>query len=346
MYNPKYTITDRVGNELMRIGELRVQILTSPIVPKRSLGLRHEAIIHNTHSSTAIEGNPLSLAQVHAVVDDKKVIGTKKDRQEVINYAKALEKIPKYAEEKVISESIILDIQKDITMGTLEKETYCGAYRDKQVFIGRRVMEGTQIKTEVMYMPPDTKEVPKLMKEFTEWLDSDVAREINPVLHAGIAHYELVRIHSFVDGNGRTARVLASLVLYIRDFDKKQIFPMDDYYWRDRNSYYNVLNTVHERGEDLTSWLEYYSEGIRVIMEELKDKIVVTDVKGGEQIELSPRQIRIIEYIKKEGKISNKKLREILGVSHEIAHRELRRLVEVRLIKEVGGGRSTHYILS
>lgn len=344
MYIPKYSLNNKIVNELVLLGELRSLIYNFPVILKREKRLHIDAVMHNTHSSTSIEGNPLSLEQVIDIVEGKKIIGTKKDRLEVINYANTLDKIPDYGKGGIITEEIILDIQKNITTGTLKNESFCGAYRDRQVFIGRKVINGTQIKEEVVYMPPDTKDVPHLMDQLIEWIDSEDAKLVNPVLQAGIVHYEFVRIHPFVDGNGRTSRVLASLILYIREFDRKQILPLDDYYWRDREAYYNALNTVHKMGEDLTTWLEYYSSGVRVILEELRDRIARIDISPQIQVVLSDRQIKILEYVTKYGRISNKIVRGLFNISHEMAHRELKYLVSKGLLNEEGEGRSLHYL--
>ena len=67
-----------------------------------------------------------------------------------------------------------------------------------------------------------------------QWINSEEPKELEPVIEAGIVHYEFVRIHPFIDGNGRTERVLATSILYKRIFDAKQFFCLDDYYDSDR----------------------------------------------------------------------------------------------------------------
>jgi Fic family protein len=96
------------------------------------------------------------------------------------------------------------------------------------------------------------------MKDFVSWLNSTQANELYPVLLSGISHYELVRIHPFVDGNGRTARALATLILYLKGFDVKRFFAFDDYYNEDRGRYYVALQTVDKKILDITLWLSRY----------------------------------------------------------------------------------------
>ena len=82
------------------------------------------------------------------------------------------------------------------------------------------------------------------MEKLVEWLNSSDAQEFNPVLVAGVTHYEFVIIHPFIDWNGRTARVLATLILYLRGFDTKRFFTLDDYYDSDRASYYKACDRL------------------------------------------------------------------------------------------------------
>lgn len=112
------------------------------------------------------------------------------------------------------------------------------------------------------------------MKALVEWLNSDTAKELDSVIEAGIAHYEFVRIHPFVDGNERTARVLATLILYLRGFDAKQFFCLDDYYDSNRQAYYRALQSVNQETLDLTIWLEYFVEGVNISIETVKYRVI------------------------------------------------------------------------
>jgi len=96
--------------------------------------------------------------------------------------------------------------------------------------------------------------VPGLVKDLVEWINLEESKELDPVIEAGVVHYELVRIHPFIDGNGRTARVLAALIIYLRGFDTNQFFCLDDYYDSDRSAYYKALQSVKSDTLDLTNW--------------------------------------------------------------------------------------------
>jgi len=349
MLNLKHTVTDKILNNLTVIASSREVIEQAYLVPKWEAKLRRQALLHNTHSSTAIEGNKLSLEQVEALAEGKDIIATNKDKQEVLNYLEALEKIPDLTEKGKIKVADMLNIHRIITKDVMQNAADSGAFRNRQVFVGKRVFDGTSFKEEVEYMPPKTDEVPELVKEFIDWLNQDKAWGINPVLLAGIMHYEIARIHPFIDGNGRTARLLATLILYLSGFDHRRIFALDDYYDRDRQSYYAALKTAQVNNGDITQWLEYFTTGVAYSVNEVKEAVlkVGSKKKNGQrvQVALTPKQMKIVEYINMNGKVTNKDLRGLFKISAQAVHKELAKLVELKVIKPVGEGRALRYIL-
>ncbi|MFA5809627.1 MAG: Fic family protein, partial [Thermoleophilia bacterium] len=200
-------------------------------------------------------------------------------------------------------------------------------------------------------MPPKAGEVPKLVEDFLAWLNSPEANEIDPVLEAGIAHYELVRIHPFVDGNGRTTRVVATMILYKRGFDVKRFFTLDDYYDNDRTGYYAALKAVDQESLDLTGWLEYFTDGVAVSLKAVKEKVIglsrdIKFLKKKGQVALTERQVKIVERVIDTGSISNREIRDIFSLSNRAALDEIKKLVELDVIRQKGSGRSTRYELA
>jgi len=344
MFKPNFQYTDKIVNNLVQIAVAREVILNSPLIPKWEVTLRREAIIRSAHSSTSIEGNRLSLEQVTDLAHGREVMAARKDKQEVLNYLKVLEDIGKLAEGKKIIAPDILNIHKMVTQETLENPKDCGVYRNRYVVVANR------LTGEVIFRPPSNEDVPKLVNDLVEWLNSSDAKELDPVIEAGIAHYEFVRIHPFVDGNGRTARVLATLILYLRGFDTKQFFCLDDYYDSDRQAYYRALQNVDEKTLDLTNWLEYFVEGVKISTLAIKERVIrlsserLRRTKKG-QIALTERQMRIVEFINLHGKVTNKDIREMFKVSPQAAHKEIIKLVKLEVIKPFGKGRGLSYQL-
>jgi len=349
-FKPKYTITDKILNNISKIMAGREVIEHSKLIPKWELKLKKEARIHNAHSSTSIEGNKLTIEQVKALSENKEIVAAEKDKKEVLNYLKALDSIPKYANKKTIDLKLFLKIHETVTIDTLRSNKDCGVFRNRQVFVGRRIFDGTSFKEIVEYMPPKTKEVPRLVAEFFDWLNSDKIKEVNPVILAGIIHYEIARIHPFIDGNGRTARLMASLVLYKSGFDHRRFFALDDYYDENRAAYYTALKTAQTSKGDISKWLEYFTDGVLYSISEIKDFIakigLFPKVEAGEKIELTQKQIKILEQIKEKSKVSNKDLRDIFGITRQAMLKEISKLIDAKLIMLVGKGRNAHYKIS
>ena len=345
MFKPKYTITSEILNNLVKTAEAKAVLENAYLIPKWEVALRREALIRNAHASTAIEGNPLTLEQVSELARGRDIMATRKAKAEVLNYLKVLEDLPALSEEGKITEKIILTIHRLLTKDALENPADSGVYRNRQVVIGNRI---TGVIT---FRPPDTIDVPILMKALVKWLNSKDAFETNPVLAAGISHYEFVRIHPFIDGNGRTARALASLILYLRGFDTKRFFALDDYYDSDREAYYKALQSVESKTLDITEWLEYFTYGVALQIEGVKKRVLSlsSDTKRKQlkgQIPLTERQMKIVERINTSGHITNKMIREMFKLSDEGALKEINKLVKLGVVKLEGKGRSIKYFLA
>lgn len=344
MYNPNFKYTHRIVKNIVEITSARDAILNAYLVPKWEVSLRRDALIKAAHASTAIEGNPLTLEEVSQLAQGRKVTATRKAQQEVLNYLKVLENIDKYQEHGKITEKTLLKLHKGISKDTLEYPDYEGRYRDVQVYVGN------SSTGEVVFMPPPSTNVPELTNELIEWINSEASSELDPIIVAGLSHYEFVRIHPFVDGNGRTARALATLILYSREFDIKKFFALDDYYDSDRDAYYNTLKSVDQKTLDLTQWLEYFTDGVLLSISKVRNKVLQLslekqkkDAKG--QIQLTERQMKIIEYIHMNGQITAGSMAEMFKITRQAALKEINKLVGYGIIKLEGKGRGAHYII-
>jgi len=347
MFQPKYRITDLTLKYLTQISEYRTIILNAKIVPKWELNLRKEALLRSTHASTSIEGNPLSLEEVSDLMIGRDVTALVKDKKEVLNYFQALEELNSLSLEKKkhLENTDILHLHGIITKGVLKETTQEGAYRAGKQYVLLR-NRGTG---EITFLPPPTEQVPALMNDLIEWINDNRTSTLDPVLEAAMIHYEFVRIHPFLDGNGRTARTLATLILIRRSFDTKRFFALDDFYNSDRPRYYQMLRSVHQDDYDLTHWLEYFCEGVAVSMKAVKEKVDSLGNKKKEltdemQIALNFEQIKVVEFVTKNGSVQNRQVRELLQVSNKKAYQVLQKLVEVNVLTIQGAGRNLKYV--
>src|SRR4030066_1485094 len=337
IFKPNFKYTNKIVRNLTTIAASRTFVLNAPLIPKWEVSLRRDALLRSAHSSTAIEGNPLSLEEVSNLVAGRDIIVRRKDKQEVLNYLKALEMIPDFTKKEPFTAKDFLKIHKIVTNKTLQIPKDEGVFRNREVIVGNR------FTGEVVYEPPSTDEVPLLVDSFLNWFNSKEVNEIDSVIHAGITHYEIVRIHPFIDGNGRIARVIATLVLYKRGFDVKRFFALDDYYDHDRKSYYNALKNVDQKTLDVTGWLEYFTDGVAVSIKAVRDKVIglskdIKYLKERGQVALTDRQMKIVEYILQKGNITNRDIRELFDISNRAAMDEISKLMGMKILKKVGKG--------
>lgn len=347
MYKPRYQITDKIVNHLTEIAIAREVVEKARLVPKWEISLRRDALIHAAHSSTHIEGNSLSLEEVSQLALGREISAIRKDKQEVLNYLQVLSTLEKYIPKNKFEVQHILHIHRDLVKKTLNRAEDEGVFRNRQVIVGYKDSDG---HTVITFQPPQTKDVPKLVQYFLDWLNDPKTQQMNPVLVAGIAHYEFVRIHPFIDGNGRTARTLATLVQLTQEFDTKRFFALDDYYDSDRMAYYAALKSVHPKTINITKWLEYFCEGVAFSVNRVKEKVLALSgskraTASLEQVALTKRQMRIVETISRSGKITNKEMRDMFKISPQAIHKEIKKLLEINVVKLIGKGRTAHYEL-
>lgn len=340
MYNPNFNYTDKIINTIAEIELARGMILNAEILPVLDITLKRNALIGSAHASTAIEGNPLTLNDVKKLLNGSNVTARKKAKKEVLNYLNVLKNIRKYQSNGKITPTKLLKMHKDITKDTLEHPSDEGRYRQLQNFVENR------ITGEIRYTPPPPEEVPKLVEDLLGWINN--INELNPIIVAGIAHYELVRIHPFVDGNGRTARALATLILYLKDFDIEKYFALDEYYEDDKKAYSDALQTA-DNSLDLYKWLEYFLTGVLISVLKVKEEVKkITPTKSKldstDKKAVTAEQIKIIDYIQKNGKITNRETQKLLGVASQTAYYHIKRLLNQDIIKKEGVGRATHYV--
>lgn len=346
MFNPSFNITNRILTSISKIEAAEEVIKHAPLLPLWEKQFKEDAIVRSVYHGTHIEGNMLAKDEAKDVLLGKDVIGRPRDIQEIINYRKVIEYIEDEAQKKIdkITEPLIKRLHKIVVQNILPDDQ-SGEYRLKQVVI-RNSQTG-----EVTFRPPPPIEVPFLMREYLYWLNRDDRDEIHPILKAGIAHHEMVRIHPFIDGNGRIARALVTLTLFLGGYDIRRFFSLEEYYDKDAVLYYENLQRASSG--DLTSWLEYFSYGAAIEFDRVKEKILKLskDVKmkerfGGQQIFLTERQVKAIEYLQEIGYLQNQSFTTLFqDISEDTVLRDLQDLIKKGLIKKVGSTKAARYVL-
>lgn len=350
MFRPEYQLTDKVVGWLTTIAEGRAVIQRARLLPKQEFKLRRQALIRMTHSSTAIEGNMLNVREVEALANNQKIDAPARDIYEVENYLKALKYIEQVVKEKkVVSKNVILKIHRLVTTKTLTTEL-SGRYRKNMVYVVRRHADGRQ---EIMYTAADAALVSKLMDDLIQWIQHSEAEQINPVIVAGVVHQEIAAIHPFADGNGRTARALATLVLYQRGYDFRRLFALEDYYNNNRPAYYAAINigkNYKTRRKDFTPWLEYFVNGFKEEIDQVRHQILTLsvnkiDLNINSQVFLDKEQLAILDFLESLGRITVGDVVDILHCPKRTAQLHLQNLKKLKMIVPYDKGKATYYRL-
>jgi Fic family protein len=330
-YDPQFTITPALLKQVEQIAALRERIQGALVELAWVPALQKDTRTRNVHASTAIEGNPLTLEQVRALEEGRELSASAaRPQREVVNYFAGLRYVEKNAAKKTIRHSDILALHRLLADSVMD-QGQAGQYRSIAVRVGT-------------YRPPPADAVSGLMFELLQWWNAESVK-LSPILSSAIVHYRFEAIHPFADGNGRTGRALALWELYRRDFDTHHVFAVDEYYWEDRPRYYAELDGVRRAGEDLTNWLEYCAEGLRVTLEKAWLRIKAFAVESPERLVLRPRQERLLNLLRDHGSMAPAEIWKALGVSKQGAMDLLHPLLAAGLVEKTGGKKTGRYVL-
>jgi len=300
--------------------------------------MQREAIIRNAMGSTAIEGFVLSLPEVAALAQGKHEIkNLSSTERAVFNYLATLRNIQKNPPDK-LSNEFICEMHK-IVADEASHGGEPGKYRTIQNYIVNWLGQ-------VVYMPPKPQDVPELMNNFIKFINTK-SQEYLPVISSGIIHYKFVAIHPFVDGNGRTARILGTWELLHRKFDTDHIFAIDDVIYEHRSSYYKALQTVSQENGDLTHWLEFYLETVAESLSRAWHRItILPKTTASKSISLTPRQEKLINLLKDAGDLSAKDIAQSLKITIQGVHFILKPLINAKMLKRRGGKKTGKFGLA
>lgn len=346
MFNPKFTITPKIVKNLTEIAQIKGIVDKSPILPVREAFLRRWATARIAHTSTSIEGNTLGMHQVEQLLENKTIKAEEKQITEVKNYISALKLIDQISiKKRQINKIDILNLHKKVVSGLIDSSKI-GVFRLGPVYIVNVLPGGEE---QLAYTPPNSNLVPNLIDELLNWLPNDN----HPIINAGLLHYQFETIHPFPDGNGRVGRLLTLLYLYQSGWNFRKVLVLEDYYNNNRKAYYTALQTgtnyLLRQEVDLTSWLEYFTDGFLAETKKVKDQILSLQTfgKNPKPIDtLNTDELKIVDFLLTVGKITSSDVVDILKVPKRTAQSKLGRLEKAKILRKVGAGPSTYYVLS
>jgi Fic family protein len=339
MFNPKYTISNRLLANIKRISEIISELNNRNFSRVALLDIERRAREISVYSSTSIEGNPLPLTDVKRILKNSPE-NVRDSEKEVLNYNKALIELDALIKsgQEIFSSKLILQIQQTITKGLIE-DYRCGKIRQEPVFVNNPKTRQT------VYLPPDHQEVKKLLKELFVYLDKN-KNIVDPLILAGIFHKQFVIIHPFVDGNGRTIRLATKMLLAKMRLNTFYLFSFENYYNQNVSRYFQEVGVLGDYYEikdkiNFSSWLEYFTDGI--IDELLRVTKELEKENNSPEKELKEYHQKIIAYIKKRGYITDRDYSALTDRAKPTRNLDFRKLIADGIIKKAGKGKATYY---
>ena len=317
IFKPIYTISLKIAQCLIRIEAAKEKIAHLPLTPSILSSLRESARLYSTHYSTFIEGNRLTNEQIQEIVQFKGHFpGREREEHEVKGYYAALTYIEQLAAQKIILSQVIIQKIHALVMSNGKINAASTPYRD-----GQNVIYDGHTKT-IVYMPPEAKDVTPLMQSMINWTNNTI--DLPCPIKAAIIHYQCATIHPYYDGNGRTSRLLTTLVLHLGGYDLKGIYALEEYYARNLNAYYEALsvgpshNYYMGRAEsDITLWIEYFTEGMAIACEKIINHMQTQEHTSIDRSPflrmLNPKQRKVLELFISHATITSAQVGQLFG---------------------------------
>lgn len=321
MYNPPFEITSKIIELISNISEKIGEINSLQDSPHQ-VQLRKENRIKTIHSSLAIENNSLSLKQITAIIDGKRVLGNPNEIQEVKNSIQAYDLLLSL---KPYNEKDLLKAHKLMMRDLVENN---GKYRTD----GVGIFDGEK----VVHMAPPAKRVPDLMGDLFEWLKTS---DVHPLIKSCVFHYEFEFIHPFQDGNGRMGRLWQTVILK----EWKEIFawlPVETLVKENQKEYYSVLG-ISDSVANSTKFIEFM---LTLILNTIEG-IIKTEKSVTQKVtaKVTVNQQKIIDAIKLNPYITQEKLADIIGITRKNIIVNMKKLQENGLVKRIGADKNGYW---
>lgn len=312
---PPYTLTTEILRLItdisQKIGEINASFLVKP--PPE---LRKTNRIKTIQASLAVEGNSLSIDQITALIENKRVIGPSKDIKEVSNAIDVYKQVNKF---NPFSEKSFLTAHKILMQGLIP---YAGKYRRT----GVGIVKGSQ----VAHLAPPADNVPYLMNDLFKYIKKS---DELVLIKSCVFHYEMEFIHPFSDGNGRMGRLWQTLLL-MQQYPVFEYLPFETLISKNQKDYYKALSVSDKQGSS-TRFIEFMLNTISASLDELLAERV-GPISGTDRIH-SFLAGGIKEFTRKNY------MNHFKTISSATASRDLKLATEKRLLKKIGDKRNTIY---
>ena len=318
----KVQLSNEILKYITEIDQNRYTVSSVKLPESVESRLRKNSKKKSSYASNKIEGNPLSEQQADEVIESDERKHFLRPEQEIRNYYLALDYLDKKAKRKeVFSKQLILDVQKLVEKGaSKEKIGLRGPMPPGVLFAVYDSETGNPD-----YIPPEYKEIPGLLDELVEYVNTT---DDHPLIIAAVVHYQLVTIHPFEDGNGRTARIWQTAIL--SHWEKVfKFLPIESMIKKNQEEYYAVIQNCNNKG-DSTEFIEFMLKMIDETVDEMNNSKEMNDKSI---LLLSENELKVIECIKRNVIIGAKDIIQQTGLSDSTVRRILRKFLQDKKIE-------------
>ncbi len=333
MFKAEFRITPHLVKLFEHIAVTGALVRSSRLQVSVKAHLERDAFARSVHSSTWIEGNLLSLAQVRAVVDGKDLLAEEKQKTEVANCVEAMRQILK-AKHKPVTEQGLLVVHARMIKGLMAKDR-SGQYRSIQNYI-------VDARNKVIFTPPPPAQVQGRMKALFIWANDE---SLHPVARSAIFQHEFLTIHPFVDGNGRVGRAVGQWLLWEKGFDPLCTLGLDDFFAQDRPRYYDMIQQTRDMDGDFTHWVEYVAQGLAWAHEDAQNRIKAGTLRL-QGVTLTPKQEELLALLEKKGVLGAPEIGKAMKINRARVNQLIGPLVRLGIVTRVGAARAVRYRLN
>lgn len=305
--------------------------------------LKQSALATSTGASTRIEGAILSDEEVESLMrglTTQKM--TDRDAQEVRGYYELLREVIDNYQEITVTENSIMHLHNQLLKYSQKDERHKGVYKHQENQVVATDSTGETVG--IMFETTPAYLTPKAMMELIEWVQGALSSGQNhPLIVIGAFIVEFLKIHPFVDGNGRLSRILTNLLLLKAGYAYAPYLSHEKIIEANKAEYYIALRksqaTFGTDVESVTVWLEFF---LNVSLEQAKQAIALLE---GEDIEklLSPQQLKVWSYLSEIHEATPGAISEATGVARPTVSQALDRLLDMKKIERIGRGSTTRY---
>ena len=339
---PRFSITNRIAAALTDIERARGFLDAATLSDAWIHAMQSTAFLLEAHHTTHIEGTQLTIDEAAELLAGASVPSADPDdARELLNYRDAFEFVSRYLNDGgPITENLVHEIHERLVAGVRGGAAAPGKYRTIQNYV---IDSATG---DVIYVPPPADDVPELMRDLVQWMNHP--HDVHPVIASAIAQFQLVHIHPFLDGNGRTSRLLSMLYLYRAGYDFKRLFAISEYYDRDRTAFYDAIQSVRRTQMDMTRWIEFFTHGLATQLAEVKQRgehAMRQDVLARRHA-LTERQVVALGAVLERGRLTIAEFQDrVPGTPRRTLQRDLRALVEKGVLVRRGQTNRVEYVL-